>query len=82
MFSRAYKLAISLPPLLWVGVFLLAPYALMFAYSFWSVSSSQVIVHSWTVANYGELFSRTVYRQTLLRSAWIAARVMIFSLLL
>jgi len=82
MFSRAYKLTISVPPLLWVTIFLLVPYALMFAYSFWSVSPSQTIVHSWNVANYGELVSRAVYRETLLRSAWIAARVMILSLLL
>jgi spermidine/putrescine transport system permease protein len=82
MFSRAYKTAVTLPPLLWVTVFLLLPYALMFAYSFWSVSASQQIVHSWTFANYEQLFSRDVYRQTLLRSAWIAARVMVFSLLL
>jgi spermidine/putrescine transport system permease protein len=82
MFSRAYKAAVTLPPLLWVTVFLLLPYALMFAYSFWSVSASQQIVHSWTFANYEQLFSRDVYRQTLLRSAWIAARVMLFSLLL
>jgi spermidine/putrescine transport system permease protein len=82
MFSRAYKTAVTLPPLLWVTVFLLLPYALMFAYSFWSVSSSQQVVHSCTFANYEQLFSRDVYRQTLLRSAWIAARVMLFSLLL
>jgi spermidine/putrescine transport system permease protein len=82
MFSRAYKLTTSLPPLLWVAIFSFVPYALMFAYSFWSVSPSQIIVHSWSVANYGELVSRGVYRETLLRSAWIAARVMIFSLLL
>jgi spermidine/putrescine transport system permease protein len=63
-------------------VFLLLPYALMFAYSFWSVSESQAIVHSWTFANYEQLFTRDVYRQTLLRSARIAARVMLFSLLL
>jgi spermidine/putrescine transport system permease protein len=82
MFSRAYKLAIALPPLVWVGIFLLLPYGLMFAYSYWSVSASQTIVHSWTSANYRELISRDVYRETLLRSAWMAARVMIFSLLL
>ena len=82
MFSRAYKFAVTLPPLLWVAIFLLVPYALMFAYSFWSVSPTQAIVHSWSVANYRDLFSHAVYRQTLLRSAWIAARVMIFSLLL
>src|ERR1043166_3246993 len=82
MFSRAYKLAISLPPMLWVVVFLLLPYALMFAYSFWSVSAAQNVVHSWSSANYKELLSRPVYHQTLLRSAWIAARVTVFSLLL
>jgi len=82
MFSRAYKTAVTLPPLLWVTVFLLLPYALMFAYSFWSVSSSQQIVHSWRLSNYTHLLSHEVYRQTLLRSAWIAARVMVLSLLL
>ena len=82
MFSRAYKFAITLPPLLWVGLFLLLPYALMFAYSFWTVSPAQTIVHAWSFANYGDLLSHNVYRQTLLRSAWIAARVMIFALLL
>jgi spermidine/putrescine transport system permease protein len=82
MFSRAYKFAVTLPPLFWVSLFLLVPYALMFAYSFWSVSSAQTIIHSWSVANYRELLTHDVYRQTLLRSAWIAARVMIFSLCL
>jgi spermidine/putrescine transport system permease protein len=82
MFSRAYKFAVTLPPLLWVALFLLVPYALMFAYSFWSVSPAQTIIHSWNLSNYRDLVSRDVYRQTLLRSAWIAARVMIFSLML
>jgi spermidine/putrescine transport system permease protein len=82
MFSRAYRAAITLPPLLWVLMFLLVPYGLLFCYSFWSVSPSQTIVHSWTLDNYRELFRVNVYLQTLLRSMWIAARVMIFSLLL
>jgi spermidine/putrescine transport system permease protein len=82
MFSRAYRAAITLPPLLWVVMFLLVPYGLLFCYSFWSVSPSQTIVHSWTLDNYRELFRVNVYLQTLLRSMWIAARVMIFSLLL
>jgi spermidine/putrescine transport system permease protein len=82
MFSRAYRAAITLPPLLWVAVFLLVPYALLFCYSFWSVSPSQTIVHSWTLDNYRELLRVNVYLQTLFRSMWIAARVMIFSLLL
>jgi len=82
MFSRAYRAAITLPPLLWVAVFLLVPYALLLCYSFWSVSTSQTIVHSWTLDNYRELFRVNVYLQTLFRSMWVAARVMIFSLLL
>ena len=82
MFSRPYRAAITLPPLLWVAVFLLVPYALLLCYSFWSVSPSQTIVHSWTLDNYRELFRVNVYLQTLFRSMWIAARVMIFSLLL
>jgi len=82
MFSRAYKVTVSLPPVLWGAIFLLVPYALMFAYSFWSVSESQTIVHFWSFANYGELLSKPVYHQTLLRSAWIAARVTLLSLLL
>jgi spermidine/putrescine transport system permease protein len=82
MFSRAYRVVITVPPLLWVTVFLLVPYGLLFCYSLWSVSLSQTIVHSWTLDNYRELFRVNVYLQTLFRSMWIASRVMIFSLLL
>jgi spermidine/putrescine transport system permease protein len=82
MFSRAYKTAVTTPPLLWVAVFLLLPYALMFCYSFWSVSPTQTIVHSWSLSNYTQLLRVDVYWQTLLRSMWIAARVTFFSLLL
>jgi len=82
MFSRAYRAAITVPPLAWVAVFLLLPYALLFCYSFWSVSASQQIVHSWNLDNYRELLRVSVYGQTLFRSMGIAARVMILSLLL
>jgi spermidine/putrescine transport system permease protein len=82
MFSRAYRATVTLPPLLWVATFLLLPYFLLFCYSFWSVSSSQVIVHSWTLDNYRELFRVDIYLQTLFRSMWIATRVALFSLLL
>ena len=82
MFSRAYRTLVTVPPLLWVAVFLLLPYILMFCYSFWSVSPAQGIVHSWTIENYRQLFSIQVYWQTLLRSMWIAVRVTFFSLLL
>ena len=82
MFSRAYRAVVTLPPLLWVALFLLVPYVLLLCCSFWSVSPSQTIIHSWTLDNYRELFRVNVYLQTLFRSMWIAARVMIFSLLL
>ncbi|HZP63515.1 MAG TPA: ABC transporter permease [Terriglobales bacterium] len=82
MFSRAYRAAVTVPPLAWVALFLLLPYALLFCYSFWSVSSGQQIVHQWNLDNYRELLRVNVYGQTLLRSMWVAARVMIFSLLL
>ncbi len=82
MFSRAYRTVITVPPLLWVSLFLLVPYLLMFCYSFWSLSSSQTIVHSWSLENYQQLLRVDVYWQTLVRSMWIAARVTLFSLLL
>ena len=82
MYSRAYKSVVTAPPLLWITLFLLVPYALMFCYSFWSVTPGQAIVHSWNFNNYKELLQKSVYWETLLRSMWIAARVMLFSLLL
>ncbi len=82
MFSRAYRTAITVPPLAWVAIFLLTPYLLMFCYGFWSVSQSGTIVHSWTLDNYHELLTKPVYWETLLRSMWIAVRVTFFSMLL
>jgi spermidine/putrescine transport system permease protein len=81
MYSRAYKMLVSLPPLLWVGLFLLLPYALMFAHSFWAVRDG-VIVHEWNLHNYVTLFSRPVYVEVLLRTMRIAASVTLCSLLL
>jgi spermidine/putrescine transport system permease protein len=81
MYSRAYKMLVSLPSLLWVGLFLLLPYALMFAHSFWAVRDG-VIVHEWNLHNYVTLFSRPVYVEVLLRTMRIAASVTLCSLLL
>jgi len=72
MYSRAYKTLVSVPPLLWVGLFLLLPYALMFTHSFWAVRDG-VIVHQWNLHNYATLFSRPVYIEVLLRTMRIAA---------
>src|SRR5260370_16566609 len=81
MYSRAYKTLVSLPPLLWVGLFLLLPYTLMFAHSFWAVRDG-VLVHQWNLHNYVTLFSKPVYVGVLLRTMRIAASVTLCSLLL
>ncbi len=81
MYSRAYKTLVSLPPLLWVGLFLLLPYALMFAHSFWALRDG-VLVHQWNLHNYVTLFSKPVYVEVLLRTMRIAASVTLCSLLL
>jgi len=81
MYSRLYKSLISLPPLLWVALFLLLPYALMLAHSFWQVRND-VILHQWNLRNYAKLFENPVYLTVLLRTARIAASVTILSLVL
>ena len=81
MYSRAYKTLVSVPPLLWVGLFLLLPYALMFVHSFWAVQD-QAIVHHWNVDNYRTVFTQPIYLEVLLRTMRIAASVTLFSLLL
>jgi spermidine/putrescine transport system permease protein len=81
MHSRLYKTFVSIPPLLWVGVFLILPYALMFAHSFWLVRDG-VIVHQWNLQNYAKLFQNPVYAAVLFRTARIAASVTLLSLLL
>ena len=81
MYSRAYKSIVSLPPLLWVGLFLLLPYALMFAHSFWLVRDG-FLIHEWNLQNYAKLFHNPVYLEVLFRTMRIAASVTLFSLLL
>jgi spermidine/putrescine transport system permease protein len=81
MYSRLYKLVVSLPPLTWVALFLLMPYALMFAHSFWLVRDG-FLIHQWNLQNYAKLFQNPVYATVLLRTARIAASVTILSLLL
>jgi spermidine/putrescine transport system permease protein len=81
MYSRAYKAIVSLPPLVWVGLFLLLPYALMFTHSFWAVRDG-FLVHQWNLQNYRKLFENPVYAAVLLRTMRIAASVTLCSLLL
>jgi spermidine/putrescine transport system permease protein len=82
VYSRAYKSAVATPPVLWVTVFLLVPYAILFCYSFWSLSPQQVIVHSWNVQNYLQLILNPIYLTVLFRSMRIAATVTLLALLL
>jgi spermidine/putrescine transport system permease protein len=81
MYSRAYKTAVTAPPLVWVAVFLLAPYAFLFCYSFWTVSQ-QTIVHHWNLGNYRQLLQTSMYSTVLFRSVRIAGSVTALSLLL
>jgi spermidine/putrescine transport system permease protein len=82
VYTRAYKSAVAIPPLLWVALFLLIPYAILFCNSFWTVSPLQVIVHTWNLDNYRELLRNPIYVQVLLRSMRIAGSVTLLALLL
>lgn len=82
MFSRPYKAAVALPPIVWVAAFLLTPYLLLFCNSFWSVQGGQAIVHNWGLQNYQNLVHVPVYAQVLLRSMKIAGGVTLLALLL
>jgi spermidine/putrescine transport system permease protein len=81
VYSRLYKALVSVPPLAWVTVFLIAPYLFLFCFSFWSVHS-QTIVHHWNLNNYRQLAQNPVYVQVLLRSMRIAGMVTVLSLAL
>ena len=81
MYSRAYKFLVTIPPLAWVAIFLIAPYAFLFCFSLWTVQS-QTVVHQWNLNNYRELIHNPVYAQVLLRSMRIAGTVTAISLVL
>jgi spermidine/putrescine transport system permease protein len=82
MYTRSYKSAVTIPPLVWVTAFLLFPYALLFCYSFWSVSPQQTIVHNWNFQNYIQLIRNPIYLSVLFRSFRIAAAVTLLALVL
>ena len=82
MYSRGYKASVTIPPVLWAAAFLLVPYAILFCYSFWSVSSLQTIVHNWNFQNYLQLVRNPIYLSVLFKSMRIAGMVMLLSLIL
>jgi spermidine/putrescine transport system permease protein len=81
MYSRAYKTLLSTPPLLWVAGFLLLPYALMFAHSFWTVQNG-FILHEWNLGNYHKLLTTPLYSDVFARTLRIPASVTTLSILL
>jgi spermidine/putrescine transport system permease protein len=81
MYSRLYKSVVSLPPLLWVGLFLLLPYTLMLVHSFWLVRDG-FLIHEWNLQNYLKLLENPVYLTVLFRTMRIAASVTLLSLIL
>lgn len=81
MYSRLYKTLVSMPPLLWVVIFLLLPYALMFAHSFWTVQNG-FILHEWNLGNYHKLLTTPLYSGVFARTIRIAASVTTLSILL
>jgi spermidine/putrescine transport system permease protein len=81
IYSRTYKFLVTAPPLAWVAIFLIAPYAFLLCFSLWTVQS-QTIVHHWNLNNYRQLIQNPVYFQVLLRSMRIAGTVTLISLLL
>jgi spermidine/putrescine transport system permease protein len=82
LYSRTYKTGVTVPPLLWVTVFLLVPYALLFCYSFWSVTPDRQIVRTWDLHNYVDLFRNSMYPTVLFRSMRIAGAVTVLALIL
>jgi spermidine/putrescine transport system permease protein len=81
IYSRTYKFLVTVPPILWVSLFLLLPYLMMFLHSFWAVRDG-VIVYRWNFDNYATLFRNPLYLQVLFRTARIAASVTLLSVLL
>ncbi len=81
MYSRAYKTAVSVPPVAWVTLFLLCAYVILFAHSFWSMRDGQ-IVRTLTLENYKQIASSPLYLQVLFRSMKIAGAVTLLALLL
>ena len=81
MYSKSYKAAVTIPPLVWVTLFLLCAYVVLFAHSFWSVRDGQ-IVHQATLANYKSIAGSPLYIDVLLRSMKIAGAVTLLALVL
>ena len=74
-------MAVALPPIAWVSLFLLCAYVILFAHSFWSVREGQIL-REFTLANYKQIADSPLYLQVLFRSMKIAGAVTLLALLL
>jgi len=70
--SRAAFAATFLPPLLWLGLFFLAPLAIVWAYSFGTNVGLTEISFTGTIANYARALE-PLYLKIFIKSAWVAA---------
>jgi ABC-type spermidine/putrescine transport system permease subunit I len=71
-----------LPPLAMLLALFVAPLALMFVYSFWSVNNDYQLVRSVSLMQYAKVFREPIYLDTLLGSAWMALLTTMICLLL
>jgi spermidine/putrescine transport system permease protein len=75
------NVALVTPPLAWTLLFMFVPYAIMFAYSFYT-KKFPTFVPDFQFGNYLALFEDIQYRQVFLRTLKIASTVSIVSLVL
>src|SRR3546814_696908 len=78
---RLAHLGVLTPPLLWTVAFMLVPYAIMFAYSFYR-KQFPVFIPDFQFGNYLLLLEDPQYYTVLLRTLKIAASVAVASLAL
>jgi putative spermidine/putrescine transport system permease protein len=73
---RLRGIVLLLPPLGWMLVFYLAALAVLFVSAFWSIDSfTGKLTHTFTWANFHQIFSDPTYRQIAWRTIWMAAAV-------
>jgi ABC-type spermidine/putrescine transport system permease subunit I len=69
---RRWSLLGLLPLALWLGAFLLAPLAILLAYSFWHVTPSFAIEQTFSFSNYTALFTEPLAYKSFLLSLRVA----------
>jgi len=82
--SRRARPVLLLAPIgVWLGLFLIAPIAIMFAYSLWKADAATfTIVRDFTGASYEQAFTEGVYVDVLLKSLWIGLLVVVLTIII